>query len=335
MATGCAAEDGSTGTTLRLADTYATTHPFAVSGVEVFTEQVAKHTGGTVGIEYYPAGQMGTPRDLVELTRAGALEATVAAPAYSPDRFPLSTVVDLPGIATSSCALTHAVEPMLAEGGLLYEREYRARGLRPLFIAAIPGYEITTTSRPVARPEDMAGLVMRSTGGAIDGAIRQLGAAGVGMPASEMYEAISKGTVDGTVISPVSLRPYKLNEVIEYSTRGVNLGAVTVPYVISEKAWDGLTAGEQDALEKAGRAASRSLCGDLDRLRGSSEAEMRKDGITFADVTGEAAGGGWTEALGQVRNSWVRDMESRGLPGREALEELTGNVEAQRGAQPK
>lgn len=309
---------------LRLADEYSTVHPFAEEGVSVFIDALENSPSNPVDVDYFPAGQLGGARDLVELAGSEAVDVTVAAPAYSSDKFPLSTVIDLPGITNSSCVLSDALDPMMSEGGLLFD-EYQERGLRPLFMASIPGYEITTANRIVEHPEDVEGLVLRSTGGAIDRSMRELGAAGASMPASEMYEAISKGVVDGTVIGPVSMRPYKLDEVIHYSTRGANVGGITIPYVISESAWQRLGDEQQRTVEQAADTASSSLCAALDEQRQEAEEEMEDQGVVFTDVT-EVASTEWADTLAVVQDGWLDEMDSRGLPGHEALDALTTNI---------
>jgi TRAP-type C4-dicarboxylate transport system substrate-binding protein len=226
---------------LSLADSYAPTHIFAESGVKVFMDKISDTQTEDMSFDYYPAGQMGTPRDLVSLNRSGVLDITPASPAYLADQLPLSSVSDLPGLVEDSCTGAQALFDMMSPGGILYEQEYEPRGLRPLWVSVLPSYEILTVDRTVNSPQDLHGLNIRTSGGALDATLDALGAAAVSMPASDAYEALSRKTVDGVAFPFISVLPYKLQEVLGHSTTGLNIGAFAIPYVINEDTWDGLS----------------------------------------------------------------------------------------------
>ena len=60
-------------TTLRWATVLATTHP-SVAMMERVAKQVKDDTGGSVEIQLFPAGQLGSSRDLIEATSSGAIQ---------------------------------------------------------------------------------------------------------------------------------------------------------------------------------------------------------------------------------------------------------------------
>lgn len=304
--------------TLKLADSYATTHMFARYGVEGFIEDVTAPGEGEVGIEYYPAGQLGSARDIVNLAQAGSLEITPAAPAYLSDQLPLSSVTDLPGLADDSCVASAAYRDVLSEDGVLYQEEYEPRGLRPLWVAVIPGYEIMTVSRQVDDPSDMNGLTIRSSGGAMDSNISSLGAAPVSMTAADAYEALSRNTVDGISFPYASVTPYKLEEVLGYSTKGLNLGSFAIPYVIAEDAWLELSPQQQQRITEAGEAASLRLCEGITEENPASEQAMRDAGVEFTELTEEQQAA-FAEHLEPLRREWAADFDAVGRPGSDVL----------------
>lgn len=304
---------------LKLADSYATTHMFARYGVEGFIEDVTEQGPGEVGIEYYPAGQLGSARDIVNLAQAGSLEITPAAPAYLSDQLPLSSVTDLPGLADDSCVASAAFSDLLDEGGVLYEEEYAPRGLRPLWVAVIPSYEIMTASRKVETPEDMEGLTIRSSGGAMDTNIGSLGGAPVSMTAADAYEALSRNTVDGISFPYASVTPYKLEEVLNYSTKGLNLGSFAIPYVIAEDAWQDLSAKQREQITTAADDASQRLCDGIAEENPASEELMREAGITFTELT-DLQVEEFAEYLEPLRRQWADEFDAVGRPGTEVLD---------------
>ncbi|MEP6943089.1 MAG: TRAP transporter substrate-binding protein DctP, partial [Betaproteobacteria bacterium] len=63
----------SAATTLRWATVLPTTHP-AVVMMDRVAKQVREDTGGGVEIQTFPAGQLGSSRDLIEATSSGAIQ---------------------------------------------------------------------------------------------------------------------------------------------------------------------------------------------------------------------------------------------------------------------
>ncbi|WP_258234330.1 TRAP transporter substrate-binding protein [Brevibacterium oceani] len=321
----CSATPDGGGDQLSLADSYAPTHIFAESGVKVFMDELSETSGDSVSFDYYPAGQMGTPRDLVSLNRSGVLDITPASPAYLADQLPLSSVSDLPGMVEDSCTGARALFDMMSPGGILYEQEYEPRGLRPLWVSVLPSYEILTVSRTINSPEDLHGLNIRTSGGALDATLDALGAAAVSMPASDAYEALSRKTVDGVAFPFISVLPYKLQEVLGHSTTGLNIGAFAIPYVISEDTWDGLSPQIQNRIERAGKDAQKSLCAAVNTDTPAAIDTIEKSGVVFntPDAEGKAE---FDEKLGPVRKQWAKNMDSIGKPGTEVLRTYEDNL---------
>ena len=310
--------DASDTPVLKLADSYATTHMFARYGVSGFIEDVTAPGDGEVGIEYYPTGQLGSARDIVNLAQAGSLEITPAAPAYLSDQLPLSSVTDLPGLEEDSCVAAAAYTDVLSEDGILYQEEYEPRGLRPLFVAVIPSYEVMTVSTPVTSPEDVPGLTIRSSGGTMDTNIESLGGAPVSMTAADAYEALSRNTVDGISFPYASVTPYRLEEVLHHSTKGANMGSFAVPYVIAEDAWQDLNPAQQERVTTATEAATDRLCAGIMEENPASEQAMREAGVEFTELTEEQKAEFATH-LDPLREQWAEDFDAAGRPGTEVL----------------
>jgi TRAP-type C4-dicarboxylate transport system substrate-binding protein len=316
---------------LSLADSYAPTHIFAESGVKVFMDELSEAPSDPMSFEYYPAGQMGTPRDLVSLNRSGVLDITPASPAYLSDQLPLSSVSDLPGLVEDSCTGARALFDMMSPGGILYEQEYKPRGLRPLWVSVLPSYEILSVSRTINSPKDLHGLNIRTSGGALDSTLEALGAAAVSMPASDAYEALSRKTVDGVAFPFISVLPYKLQEVLGHSTTGLNIGAFAIPYVINEDTWEGLSPQNRKRIERAGKDAQESLCAAVNADTPAAVDTIKDSGVEFntPDAEGMAA---FHKKLAPVRAQWAKNMDSIGKPGTEVLRTYEHNLARFEGA---
>jgi TRAP-type C4-dicarboxylate transport system substrate-binding protein len=79
------------------------------------------------------------------------------------------------------------------------------------------GHPVLATNKAVRTLSDLKPLKIRGTGNMAT-MIEGLGAAAVSMPIFEVYDALNKGTIDGTLVGPETLSMYKFTEVAKYCT---------------------------------------------------------------------------------------------------------------------
>ncbi|MBE9375911.1 TRAP transporter substrate-binding protein DctP [Saccharopolyspora sp. HNM0983] len=304
-----------------MADSFPAEHPLSEGGAEFLMQRASELSGGRIDFEYFPAEQMGHAEDMLDLTRSGVVDVAMIAPAYVPAQLPLSSVADLPGMSEDACSGGAAVRSLTEDDGILLREDFAPKQIRPLAIGVIPGYEVMTGDRQVEHPDDVRGMQLRSAGGAIDRTVEALGAAPVSMPATDMYEAISRGTVDGTVLGPMSAHPYRLDEAADNSTSGAQLGSWTATYSIADKTWRELPAADRDALTRAGRETSQHLCEVVERENSAAQQEMQEGGMDFREL-GTEEKNTWQRATAHVPQQWAADMARIGLPGQQVLDEF-------------
>lgn len=328
LVTGCSDPTRESGDlVVKIGDSFAATHPIGRSGTDIFMETL-KSKGPDAGmeIEYFASGQLGKQRDMPAVLRTGIAQIAAISPAYVGTQLPLSNVGDLPGFTQDPCIGGDAVLEIMQPGTTLFESELAPQDVRPLWVAYIPGYEAMSGAFPVDSVEALHGKIMRSTGGAADRVVDQSGAAGVSMPLGDLYEAISRGTVEGTLASPISITPYSLEEVIAYSTDGARLGSFTVTYSVSNSVWNEMTSDQQEVLTDASERAQVAVCEELTRSMEASKQAMRDSGVQMIEVT-DAHRPEWEALAEPVRESWVNDLESIGLPARQVLEDFNSALE--------
>jgi TRAP-type C4-dicarboxylate transport system substrate-binding protein len=141
------------------------------------------------------------------------------------------------------------------------------------------------------------------------------------MPVTELYEAVSRGTVDGTVLGPLSALPYRLDEAATNVTEGAQLGSFTISYAIAAPRWEALDPELRDVLTRAGRDTTRHLCREIDARTAAARVALAEGGIRFHRLSPDEQRV-WAAAAAPVRAQWVADMEALGLPGRAVLDDL-------------
>ena len=308
---------------LKMADSYSLTHPVGKGGTKPFLDEMEANEH--VDIEYFDSGQMGKQADIPSVLRSGVVDLAVISPSYVSSSFPLSSIGDLPGYSSDACVTAYALLELVQPGGILYEEELKPMKFMPLWTGSIPGYEAMTDGKDPSKPSNFQGSVLRSTGGALDRVIEEIGAAGVSVPIGDMYEAMSRGTVEGTLASPISITPYGLEDVIGASTYGANQGNFTFFYGINTDTWDRLNEEQKKALTDAAKKSQESVCHTLNDARETSIEAMKEAGVEFYDVTENSDE--WRATTEPVLQQWISDAERKGHPAQRVVDDFESAIE--------
>jgi len=306
--------------TLRVADVYPVGHFVMTHMTKPWMEAVTKATNGQAEFQYYPAEQLGKGRDLLSLTQSGVADIGLVIPGWVSDKMPLSAVAELPGGFSTGCQGTAALWK-LATNGILSTAEYQPNGVRVLFATVLPPYQIFAKQR-LDSLKAFEGVKVYSSGGAKDLSVRKLKAVPVRMSITDMYESISRGTIDGALISIATARTYNLPGLVKSGTLGENFGSGVITYVISEAKWKQLPPAVQAAMQKAGDDVTRSGCVAFDGEVDAEVEKMKQGGVAMIRLP-DADRKEIAELMGSVSTEWAQDLDKRGKPGTETLKAFT------------
>lgn len=117
---------------------------------------------------------------------------------------------------------------------------------------------ITTT--PVNSPDDLRGLRLRTGGAPFTRFAEHFGATGVQMAVGDTFEALSQGTIDGTVTSLVDMLSYRLVDVAtHYNTLPVGTYHALSNFTVASPTWERMSVEERTALARAANRANFDL----------------------------------------------------------------------------
>ncbi|HEX2136615.1 MAG TPA: TRAP transporter substrate-binding protein DctP [Microvirga sp.] len=315
--------------TLRLADSLPHGHAIHEAVAKPFMEAVTKATNGRVQFQHFPAEQLGKARDLLALTQTGVADISYIVPSYTSDKTPLTAVAELPGAFQSQCQGSMAVY-VLSHGGILEEKEFKPNRIRPLITVALPAYQLLLSSpRTVTTANDLHGLKVRTAGGAMDLMVRSIGAVPVRMAAPEIWESMSRGTLDGAVLSYQSVTSYDLNKLIKSGTVGLNFGTAVITYSIGEAKWQSLPQDVRNILAEAGEMATREGCKRLEAVERTATEKVRAAGMKEISF-GETDRAAFAKAFDTVAEDWAKELDKRGKPGTEVAKAFRAALESAR-----
>jgi TRAP-type C4-dicarboxylate transport system substrate-binding protein len=309
--------------TLRLADSLPSGHVIHELVAKPFMELVTRATDGQVTFQHFPSEQLGKAKDMAQLTAVGVADLAYIIPSYSSDKFPLTAVAELPGIFDTECLGSLAFYKLSHNGGILETKEFAPNGLRPLVTIALPAYQIQlANSRVVKTAKDLEGLKIRTTGGAMDLMMRSIGGVPVRMAAPEIYESLTRGTLDGLIFSYQSSVSYDFGKILKSGTEGLNFGTAILTYSMGEAKFKSLPENVRKALTEAGEQTTREGCKRFENGESAATEKIKSQGMKVI-AFGPGDKKVFETAFKTVSEDWVKDIDRRGKPGSAVFKAFT------------
>jgi len=326
---GCSKEE-STSTTkkpikvinLTLANQHPSEAPMNRVVNDAWARWIEKETGGRVKITVLPAETAAKSADIYDAARTGIVDIGCQFLIMSPGRFPLNEVTELPLIFPSSrsAALTHMA---------LYEKypelQNEFKGVKVLGFHANGPAQVHTLKEPIRTLEDWRGKVMVGWGPWAADIISALGGTPEMIGAPELYDALSKGVVDGNLIEWEGEHIWHYNEVAKYSTEASFYISPFV-HVMNLDKYNGLPPDIQEFFtgEKAKlffEVHGHNFDKDDAKYKGQLDQQYSKAGLPGIYTLPEEEKERWLNAITPVRETWVKKAEAMGAPGRAILED--------------
>lgn len=289
---------------------YAEVNPLdTIAGqtAKAFKEKVEELSDGTIVIDVQHSAVLGSEKEVLEsmLENGGTIDlARISAFALTNYGGEKSKLLSLPytfanrehfwAFATSDLAADFLLEP--------YEN---GSGVRGLFYGE-EGFRHFFATEPLNSIEDLAGMNIRvSEDPVMVRMVECLGATPTEVPFGELYTAFSRDEVDAAE-QPIS--NYQSNAFDEVAGNvimdGHTLGAIQV--IITDAAWNRLTAEQQEILMQAGAYASEVNREISEQMEAEVLAELIEAGCNVVEVSDNEV---WKDAVAPLITEQIAGME--------------------------
>ena len=237
-------------TELKLADFQPPSH-FVVGQVyEPMAARIAADTNNEVTIKLFMGGELGPgPGEQYNRDVDGVTDIAFGLPGYTASNFQKTLLTELPGVLSADTGTA----AMLDRADLIAD-EFKRVTLLGIWNNA-PNV-IFTASKPIRALEDLKGLKIRVPSRNAGLVVEAWGATPVSMPAPEIYNAMQTGVIDGAMTDPSTLGGFKLGEVTNYITMGMDTTISSFFLIMNRDSFAALSDDQQKAVMAAGREAA-------------------------------------------------------------------------------
>jgi TRAP-type C4-dicarboxylate transport system substrate-binding protein len=283
--------------------------------IDEWAAGLTEASDGRLQFEILHGAQMGPPPAYYDLARNGQADIVWHLHGATPGRFELTEVSNMPFLFCSAEQATMVLnDPRLRSEYLDAEH----RGVKVLALFMHPPGQINSNAGPILSLADMEGKGLRPASAAVAKFIAAMGGTPVGLPPTEMAEALQKGTIQGALIDyggaalAFGLGPHltDVTEVYSY-TSSFMLG-------MNPASFDALPEDLQSMIDDSFVDVSSEIGQVWDELDAIGKNVLIEAGVTIHRLD-DAARAELVEVGNGVTDAYVAELEAAGKPGAAVL----------------
>lgn len=301
---------------LKFAQPFSPKHTMQTKVFEPWAEKINKMTNGKVTVRFYPGGALGKTPDHYDLAEKGIADIIYVLQDYTPGRFPMTSVFELPFMIPSAEKTSRAMWKTY-EKFPAFQKEYEKVKVLALFCH--DGGHFNSVKKPIRNLDDLKGMKFRTASPHVTKALKSFGAVPVNMPITETYTALERGVVEGTVLPWEGNFIFKLAELLKYGTE-TDFYTMTMMVVMNKKKWDSLPDDVKKVIDETTGAVMSEEAGRVyDNVRPIMKNLCLKKGMEAIQLP-ESEKEKLRALSLPLRKEWTEEMAAKGLPGQEVLD---------------
>ncbi|HEY8048647.1 MAG TPA: TRAP transporter substrate-binding protein [Ramlibacter sp.] len=311
----CAAVPAAAQTTLTLSSWVPPTHALTLAQNE-WCDLVAKNANGKIKCNLLPRA-VAAPPGTFDAIKNGVADVSFIVHGYTPGRFVFTKVAEFPFLGDASEPISIAYDKVASR-----HPEFRQehQGVHVIAFFTHGPAMTMNVKHPVKDLADMQGLKWRIGGGLVNDLSKAWGVNATLKPATENYELISSGVMDGTLLPAESMESFKIDKLIKYvTTFPGGLYNTSFALIMNQAKYDKLSPDEKKAVDAAsGEVAARIIGRQWDKADRRAHALMQANNIqvTKADPKFVAEIKARTVP---VEQAWAKEARAKGLKDPEKL----------------
>lgn len=214
------------------------------AGQKWWAEEIEKRSKGQIKVQIFWNRQLCGPQEMMQAVKSGLADVVGAAPIYTPGETPMWTLAYLPFLSPPRVDQTLKVYNRMAKESKPLQQELEK------FNCVFGGSHDSSSNnlmgkKPVRAIADFKGMRVRCMPD-LGKIFREFGAVIVSVPVTETYTALDTGMIDVVVFATEGFRTWKIDEISQYMTIDMDMGALPCFFYINKNSWNRLP----DSLKK-------------------------------------------------------------------------------------
>ena len=235
-------------------------------------EKVEKESGGRIKIQHFDAMALGgTPPQLYDQAKDGVVDIVWTVLGYSPGRFLRAEAFELPFVLRGNAEQLSRVfwDYSAASNHVEFSQ------VRPLALWVHGPGIFHMNNKPITKLEDLRGTKIRAGNRQMARYVESQGATAVQLPTTGIGDALSKGTIDGTMLPYEVVPALKVQELTKFTseTEGAIMYSQTFVLAMNKDSYDKLPADLKKVIDNNSGQETSAWAG---RTQGEADASSKK-----------------------------------------------------------
>ena len=280
---------------------------FRVAG-EQLAECVGEKSGGEFTIKTH-AGTLSKSTEVLDNLAVGAFQLGYVVTSYHPGKNPLMSVLDLPFLPIETMEQRRDMAEKLFANAKI-KAEFARWNTVPVMAVVQPNYELIGRGNPLTKLDDFQNRRIKATSG-IGDALSRFGASLVPVTGSEQYNALQTGVIDAVAATPSAFGGWKLYEISEWYTVGMQAGSAHVTIAANIDAYRDLTESERKTLDECKSVAYAATIEAQSKAEEKYRPAFEKNKLQRIDIPAEMLARLRREAAEPVWKAWIESVDGQ------------------------
>ena len=296
-------------TTLRMSHFWPAASAINQDIFQAWADAVEEQSGGELRVQNFPSQTLSPADETYDAAVNGIADIGITAQGYTAGRFPLTQIVELPGVAESASQGACILQTLYNDGHIV--QEYEDSHVLFMFTTG-PGY-IHTKGTDIQVPADLEGLRIRRPTAVAGSILENMGAQPVGMPAPDIYTSLQRGVIDGLSFPWEGMKTFRLNELANYHTQ-IPFYTLVFVATMNQNTYDSLSSEQQAVIDaNSGMKWAEKAGVVFNALDQAGKQEAVADGDTIRVVEDPLNDPDWQKPLKAGIDMYLNRLEERGL----------------------
>jgi len=313
MAFGAATQTEAAEVTLRFAHFWPAVSGIHKNAYQAWADKVEEESGGKIEVQLFPSATLAKPPAQYDAVKNRIADVTATIQGYTANRFPLTQIVELPGIVKNAVHGSCIIQNLYDEG--LIKDEYK--DTKPLFFFTHGPGLLHTKDKLIKEPADMAGLRLRRPTAVVANLMKQLKAQPVGMPAPTSYQSMQRGVIDGVALPWEGALVFRINELANKHTEVGGLYSLSFLVTMNKSVYDGMSDELKKVIDNnSGMKWTKIAAKAFDKLDVIGRKAAVDAGHEIYTVKGGIENAAWKPIMEKSTETYLAQLEGKGLPAR-------------------